>query len=309
MAIYDWTTASFLRMVLMKMFEYTAVPGNLVPIDKDSVASAIFDANWLKFTPQNPDFMRSFLMKPAKSKQEVVAQLDVVLPELHHFSDVENRILAVAAASMPRTPKFVAPRLYSGQLDVHQFKPDQFAAQFTQCPLNAGPLGVPLRVDLDKALETFLHPGKIVTTKQFWSFSDSMDIAVNYQNGIILTVEPPDDGSLVWETPCYVTPISDKATKIEWVFPLGTSFTVLATERREIRGVSVVMITLKQVRPIDQTGAIQPLCEVAFSKPLSSLFPSKLDIVLPNDRKPPATSIMIRRAWIWGAFILSVMLS
>ncbi|CAE6513433.1 unnamed protein product [Rhizoctonia solani] len=309
MAIYDWTTASFLRMVLMKMFEYTAVTGNPPPIDKDSVASAIFEANWLSYTPSNPEFMSSFLMKPAKTKQEVAAQLDVVLPELHHFSDVENRILAAAAASMPRTPKLITPLLYSGQLDVYQFKLDQFAAQFTQCPLNDGPPGVPLRIDLDQVLETFLHPGKVITTKQFWSFSDSMDTAMLFQNGIVLVAEPPDDDSFVWETPCYVTPISTMEEKIEWIFPLGTSFTVLATERREIHEVSVVVITLRQISPNNHTDATQPFCEASFSKLPSSLSPSKSDTVLPDDRKLSTFGVPHYKAWTWGAFALSVMLA
>ncbi|KAH7332621.1 hypothetical protein B0J17DRAFT_579982, partial [Rhizoctonia solani] len=146
MAIYDWTTASFIRMVIMKTFEYSAVHvgGIPPPIDKDSIASVIFSSNWLTFTPDNPDYMRIFLMVPAKSKQEILTQLDIVIPELQYFSAVENRLLAAAAASMPRTPKYSVPLLYSGQPDVHSFGLDHFGIEFTQCPANAGPAGVPL---------------------------------------------------------------------------------------------------------------------------------------------------------------------
>ncbi|KAH7332619.1 hypothetical protein B0J17DRAFT_678311 [Rhizoctonia solani] len=308
MVIHDWTTPSFARMVLMKMFEYTAIPGNPPPIDKDSVASLIFASNWLTYTPDNPDYMRVFLMKPAKSKQDILTQLEAVLSQLQHFSAVENRLLEVAAGSMPRTPKLSVPRLYSGQPDVHEFGMDRFGVGFTQCPLNAGPMGVPLEVGLDEALETFLHSGKVVTTKQVWSFSDSIKTAMSYQNGIVLIVEPPEDGSLLWEVPCYVTPLSWEADKIEWIFPLGTSFTVLATERREVQGVSVLVINLKQCASGGSSKTIQPLCEAMFSNFLPDLSPSRSKRVSSDDCRMPNTTVADRRAWVQRPSTLVIML-
>ncbi|CAE6505928.1 unnamed protein product [Rhizoctonia solani] len=303
MAMYDWTTASFARMVLMKMFEYTAISESPRPLDKASVASAIFNSNWLSFTPDNPDYMRSFLMAPAESEQEVLDQLEAVLPQLQHLSTVENRLLSIAASSMPRTPKASTPRLYSGQLDMHQFGLDRFGVQFTQCPLNAGPPGVSLRVDLEKSLETFLRPGSSITTKQVWSFSDSLDIAMSYQNGIVLVVQPPDDGSLVWETPCYVTPLSCEADKVEWIFPPGTTFTVLAIDRWEVHGSSVLGITLKQCTSSNQADATQPFCD---GTPLKHTPPSftltKSDRSLPHNRLSTDISIANCGEWALGSF-------
>ncbi|KDN34373.1 hypothetical protein RSAG8_12539, partial [Rhizoctonia solani AG-8 WAC10335] len=277
-------------------------------------ASAIFDSNWLSYKPDDPDYMRSFLMTPTQSKQGVLAQLETVLPRLQYLSAVENRLLSVAVASMPRTPKLSVPRLYSGQLDMHQFKLDQFGIQFTQCPLNTGPPGTPLQIDLNEALETFLQPGEAITTKQAWSLSDSLDIAMTYQNGIVLVVQPPDDGSLVWETPSYVTPLSCDPNKVEWIFPLGTTFTVLSTDHWDIHESSVLVITLKQSAPTDQTGVAQPSCKALFSKsqPISSW--QKSDTILPESCKASDSwkafdiDTTNRRAWFWSAVALFIIL-
>ncbi|KAK7046034.1 hypothetical protein VNI00_007029 [Paramarasmius palmivorus] len=252
MVTYDWTTASFARMVIPKMFEYAqmATPR---PIDTDSTASAIFDSNWPPYTPANADYMRSFLMVPAKSRQEVMNQLvgtsgsSGVQEALKRFTATQNSILSIAVHCLPRTPRFTTPYLYSGQLDMSQLHKDQFAAAFLQFELNKGPPGVILAQDFTVTTESLVQPYDIITTKQVWSFGDTLDIALHYQNGIILVINgnSPLSDSAVWDTPAFVTHLSNDLEKIEWVVPPGTSFLVTTSEWRVINGKQIYVIVLE----------------------------------------------------------------
>jgi hypothetical protein len=141
MAVYDWTTASFTRMVLMKVFEYTGVDQSPYPLDLDSVAQMIWESDWETFTASDQDFMRSFMMRPAKSLSEVTSQLRRVALDLQTFSAVENRLLAAATYSLSRTSVHAAPLLYSGQVDIQQMGMDRFGIDFLEYPGNAGPVG------------------------------------------------------------------------------------------------------------------------------------------------------------------------
>lgn len=53
-----------------------------------------------------------------------------------------------------------------------------FGIEFLQCPLNAGPTSVSLEIPLQAALDTYLQPGLLITTKMVWSFGDSLDEAM-----------------------------------------------------------------------------------------------------------------------------------
>ena len=86
MCLYDWTTASFTRMVLMKIFQYTDIGTAPYPLDLDSIADAIWESNWGTYTPQNADYMHSFMMTPASSLADVQAQLNGVWPSLYRLS-------------------------------------------------------------------------------------------------------------------------------------------------------------------------------------------------------------------------------
>jgi hypothetical protein len=67
MSIYDWTTADFARMVFYKIFGYTGIPQTPLPLDLASIANAIWTSDWPPYTPQNVDYMNSFMMTPATS--------------------------------------------------------------------------------------------------------------------------------------------------------------------------------------------------------------------------------------------------
>lgn len=244
MAVYDWTTASFTRVVLMKIFEYTSLGSAPYPLDQASIAAAIWESNWGTYTPQNVDYMNSFMMVPANSLQNVQNQLAQVAPALQTFSDVENRLLCAAFQSLPRTSIVSEPQLFSGQVDISQLGTEHFGIEFLQCPLNDGPVGTPLQIPLEVALDTYIQVGQVITSKMVWSFGSSLEEAMQYQNGIVLTANPPND-AWVWNTVSYITALSDDPNKIEYTFAPGSSFEVLAVAQTTVQGKQVWSITLQ----------------------------------------------------------------
>jgi hypothetical protein len=244
MAVYDWTTASFTRVVLMKIFEYTSLGSAPYPLDQASIAAAIWESNWGTYTPQNVDYMNSFMMVPANSLQNVQNQLAQVAPALQTFSDVENRLLCAAFQSLPRTSIVSEPQLFSGQVDISQLGTEHFGIEFLQCPLNDGPVGTPLQIPLEVALDTYIQVGQVITSKMVWSFGSSLEEAMQYQNGIVLTANPPND-AWVWDTVSYITALSDDPTKIEYTFAPGSSFEVLAVAQTTVQGKQVWSVTLQ----------------------------------------------------------------
>lgn len=244
MAIYDWTTADFTRLVLMRIFAYTGLGQPPYPLDLASIATAIWESNWGTYNPQNADYMRSFLMQPASSEADVQTQLNNVATQLQQFVEVENRLLAAAFQAMPRTAVTAKPQLFSGQMDIYQLGMEHFGIEFLECPLNAGPAGTPLTIPFDQVVTSYAAPGRTITTKMVWSFGDSMSEAMTYQNGIVLVVNPPAN-AWVWDAAAYVTPLSDDPTKIEYTFAPGTSFLVQSVEPTEVNGKAVTVITMQ----------------------------------------------------------------
>lgn len=230
MSVYDWTTASFARMVFMKIFQYTSIPETPLPLDLASIAEMIWESDWDSYTPSDPDYMNSFMMTPANSLENVTAQLNGIYNQLQRFSDVENRLLMAAVQSLPRTSILAKPYLFSGQVDIAQMGVDRFGIEMLEFPGNAGPVGTPLEVEFSTALASFVKPGSTITTKMVWSFTDSVSDAMHYSNGILLVVEPPEADSLVWDSTAYITDLSNGPTKIEYVFPPGSRFLVLSVE-------------------------------------------------------------------------------
>lgn len=249
MSIYDWTTADFARMVFYKIFAYTSIAQSPVPLDLPSIANAIWTSAWPPYVPQNADYMNSFMMTPANSYEEVLSQLQNNYLQVQSFNEAENRLVAAAFASMPRTSVIAEPLLYSGQVDIQNLGSQHFAPEFLQFPLNGGPVGVTLEMPLSQALDTFIVPGALLTTKMVWSFGSSIQEAMQYQNGIILIAQPPAD-SLVWDTVSYITPLSDDPTKIEYTFAPGTSFLVKNVEQQTINNDPVTIITLEPQAPL-----------------------------------------------------------
>ncbi|KAF7965013.1 hypothetical protein HWV62_1056 [Athelia sp. TMB] len=233
MIVYDWTTPSFVRMVLPMVFQYTDLPQNPFPLDEDSIALMIWRSNWEEYQPSDPDYMRSFFMEPADSLEDVATQLPKISSRLQQSAIVANRLLHAAAYALPRTPVLAKPYLYSGQVDIQDMGTSRFGACFYEFSGNAGPIGQPLEVQLPAALDSFLRPGSIITTKMTWSFTDTIEDAMSHSNGILLIAEP-QIGCVVWEEGAYVTDLSVESTKTEYIFTPESRFRVQAHEEWDL---------------------------------------------------------------------------
>lgn len=257
MVIYDWTTPSFARMVLWDMFRYSGiVVEGVSPVDHHSLARAIWTSNWGSYTAQNADFMASLLMKPAWSQLEVELQLLGVRQKLKKAVEVEDRLLAAAMQSLPRTSILSKPQLFSGQLDMDHLEIDDFGIEFTECPANNGPIRQPLEDSLQTALSTYLAEGKAITTKVTWSFTDSLQDAMHYSNGIVLVLNPSYE-SRVWETASYVTPLSNDPEKTEYTTPPGSRFLIQSMEQANHQGRELLVLTLQPMSLVT-TGVKSP---------------------------------------------------
>ncbi|KAL7941984.1 Phospholipase/Carboxylesterase domain-containing protein [Trichoderma barbatum] len=250
MCLYDWTTPSFSRLVLFKIFQYTGIDSGIAalphPLDRESLALNIWQSNFSVYTPQDADYMRAFLMQPAHSLDNLTAQLEAVIDEVYKFSEIENRLLTIAMESMPRTSVASKPRLFSGQVDMEQLGTDRFGIEFDECPLNEGPVGVELAHSLTDALASYVSVGSTITTKMAWSFTDNMEDAMHYANGIVLVLNPSSDEWL-WDSVSFVTPLSDDPVKIEYTAAPGTKFEIQSVQHSTISGTSVTIIGLEPV--------------------------------------------------------------
>ncbi|KAI4162393.1 MAG: hypothetical protein LQ342_003959 [Letrouitia transgressa] len=253
MSVYDWTTPSFVRLVYLKIFQYTSVKHTPFPLDLRSIAEKIYATNWGTYNPHDADFMNSFMMSPASSLRYVQAQLDVVAPMLHESSDAQNRLIAAAMQAMPRTSSFAHAQLFSGQMDIRELGFDYFGIEFLECPLNAGPIGQPLIQAFETALASYVSPGKTITTKMIWSFTDTMEDALHYSNGIVIVAKHLAN-SVVWNTASYITPLSDDPAKAEYTFPPGSKFKILSIDTITYQGKQIVVIELQPLDSMPQEG-------------------------------------------------------
>ncbi|KAF7795299.1 hypothetical protein EIP86_006453 [Pleurotus ostreatoroseus] len=282
LSVYDWTTASFARMVFMEIFQYTSIAVTPFPLDQPSIATEIWESNWGSYVPSDAVYMNSFMMKPAASQQEVASQLASVAPQLHEFSNVQNRLFTAAVQSFPRTSVITKPHLFSGQVDIYQLGLDHFGIEFLECPLNAGPVTQSLQINFASATSSYISAGNVITTKMVWSFTDSMDDAMHYQNGIILVANVPDDRSWVWETAAHITPLSDDPAKTEYTFVPGSRFKVLSISQATVQDKQVAVINLQPLPPTMTVPSgpnrrdelpVAPLTAEAFTRKASAYSP------------------------------------
>lgn len=244
MSMYDWTTASFSRSVFFKVFQYTSLP-HPYPLNNSDLANMIWESNWGTYNPHDKDFMNSFMMVPADTEADVRAQVDTLALQLQKFSDIENRLLAAAIEAMPRTDIFSTPMLYSGQVDIYQMGTSRFGIEFLESPINSGPIKEEMVYPLEEAISSFASPHSHITTKMVWSFTDSVNDAMHYQNGILLMCGMPSSNDYVWDIPAYTTPLSDGPDKIEWTFPPNTKFLVTNAYTATISQKTVQVIVLE----------------------------------------------------------------
>lgn len=242
MAVYDWTTADFTRIDLMRLFTYTGVENQ--PLDLDSIADGIWTSNWNTYNPRNKYYMNSFMMQPADSLDDVRSQLEEKKETLYTCNLGEIDVLLSALRSLPRTTCLSKPALYSGQVAIFNLGTHHFATYFEEMPANHDASLPSLDMPLTQALDSFIEPGKTVTLKTFMAFTDTYEDARHYSNGIILIVHPPA-GAVTWEHTAYVTPLSDGPDKTEYLFEVGTRFDVIDVQRNGDDGNVVITLNVQ----------------------------------------------------------------
>ena len=235
-SVYDWTTASFMRIVMFRFFVYTGIEGG--PLDLATIANVIWSSNWPPFTPQNKDYMHSFLMLPADSEAEVHQQLDQLHNRLQYFCNVQNRLLKACFYSFPRTSVYRVPHLYSGQPDISNLGLERFAAEFLEFPGNSGPVGTPMQMPFQYALQTVFKVSDTITTKGVMSFTEYREEAMEYSNGILLVLNPAP-GAIVWERASYITALSDDPEKNEYTFSPGSKFLIQRVQQETVNSKEV----------------------------------------------------------------------
>lgn len=293
MVAYDWTTASFARMVLIKLFQYTSCAAASkqcpAPLDQYGIANAIWTSNWDTFTSQDPDYMRTFMMKPAWCLLEVELQLLSVREKIQRASEIENRLLSAAIQSLPRTSIFSKSQLFSGQPDMTSLDVENFGTSFVECPSNKGPVSKPLRDNLKNAISTYLAEGKIITTKAVWSFTDSIEGAIHYSNGILL-VANFSKASCVWDTTSYITPLSTDPEKIEYTFMAGSHFEVQSVDEATLMSKEILVITIHPaVRRQNPNADSSNVDEVSLPHQLKKGEAARLVETCNPSREPPHT--------------------
>lgn len=240
-SVYDWTSPSFVRNLLFKFFAYTGIVDK--PLDRRTIANVIWTSDWLPFTPRDVDYMRSFLMTPADSEDNVRSQLSVVHEQLHAYSEAQNNILRNAFYAMPRTSVRKVPQLFSGQPDISNLELYHFAPQFCEFPGNAGPTDLPMRMPFEEALQMIFKVNNTITTKAITSFTEYRHHAMKYSNGILLVLNPPP-GAVIWEKASYITPLSDDPGKNEYTLTPGCELLIQRVHRATFSGKQVWVFTM-----------------------------------------------------------------
>lgn len=245
LSIYDWTTADFFRLDIFHFYRYTALPGS--PASDDDIIKAISTTSWAPYTPADKVFMHSMMMDPISEpyQEGIAAQYPNIKQPLIQYLDALGRVTTAAMQSMPRTSVLSKPELYSGQVDVSNLGPEALATYFLQYPGNNGPEGSPMGMPVEQALAGFMQPGSVINLKSVMSFTDSLEDAQRYSNGIIVRIKPLP-GSDVWTQCAYITSLSNEVNKIEYTFPEGSAFKVNDYEKQVTDNREYVVIYLEE---------------------------------------------------------------
>ena len=106
-------------------------------------------------------------------------------------------------------------------------------------------------MNLDDALSSFMAPGNIVTLKSFISFTDNLEDAMHYQNGIVLKLSPPPSANTWGEGITYTTYLSDESDKIEYPFSPGAQLQINSFEKQVINDKEVTSIDITFLGVVD----------------------------------------------------------
>lgn len=224
MSLYDWTSSDFIRQDLFNQLQYTAVPGH--PLDLRTMARVIFGCSYPGYSYKDANFMNQFLMRPATSEQDIYDQLLTVYERIKPLAIAEMKVYenAVLALEPPRVDLY--PQLYRGAMSMSGgYNTGDFSPSMFEFPGNAGPTDEPLYQLFDDALNGILSVGSVITTKGPWSFSNDMDGAKKWQNGILITLNPPP-GATVWPGCADITQFSINPQTFEIDMPPPTRYRI-----------------------------------------------------------------------------------
>ena len=211
--------------------ESRAEPLNIAPCQRMGYAS---DCGLHKFIH---DKTLEIIGKRETTEQERCSQASWV-------SDVENRPLSAAALSLS-CPAFKSHiQLFSGQVDIYQLGLDHFGIEFLDRPLSKGLVGQPLIYAFADAIASYMSRGKTLTKKTVWSFTDAMEDALHYFNGILLVANHAGN-SRVWDQAACVAEPSDNPKKTEYVFMPWFQFGVQSVDTARVDDKQVVVVTLR----------------------------------------------------------------
>lgn len=242
MALYDWTSSDFIRQDVFSQLQYTGVAGS--PLDLVTMASVIWGCNYPGYSAQDANFMNQFTMQPAYSLQEVYDQLQDVaetvkplaMAEMDVFKNAILRLNPLTVAECPYLYRGAMPM--SGGYDTGDFAPSMF-----EFPGNEGPTFAPLYQAFSEALDGILKPGSIITTKGPWSFSNDLAGAKVWQNGILITLNPPV-GAKYWPGCADITEFSLNPETFEVNMPPPTRYRIDSYEWTTIEDKPVCHFTM-----------------------------------------------------------------
>ncbi|MEM7792577.1 MAG: hypothetical protein AAF546_14325 [Verrucomicrobiota bacterium] len=242
MAIYDWTSANFIRQDLFHQLQYTGIDGH--PLDLATIARVIWGCDYPGYSPSDPNFMNQFTMKPASSEADVYEQLLNVYQTIKPLAIAEMNVLKIALLNLNQPTVAAYPQLYRGAMPMTGgYNTSDFSPSMFEYGGNAGPISDPLVQAFNDALEDTLAPGRIITTKGPWSFSNDLDGAKVWQNGILITCNPPE-GAIVWPSCADITPFSLNPDTFEINVPAVSRYRINSYEWITIKDKPVCHFTM-----------------------------------------------------------------
>ncbi|MFC1234948.1 hypothetical protein [Vibrio sp. F74] len=241
MCLYDWTSPDFIRTDAFNQFAYSAIKG--FPLDLGSLAETIWACDYPSCTAKDANFMNMFLMKPAKSEEDVRKQLEPVATQIQKYAIAETTLQINALLKLPKVSSKEYPLLYRGGMAISGNTLKDFAPSLREYPGNAGPITEPLTYPFEDALDDMLKPGSIITLKTPWSFSNDLNGAKVWQRGVLITCKPPEEYD-EWPGGADITDFSLNPDTFEVNFPPNTRFKIESYEWIVIEGKPVCHFTM-----------------------------------------------------------------
>lgn len=142
MALYDWTSSSFIRQDLFHQLQYTGVADH--PLDLKRIENVIWNCSYPGYSHSDANFMNQFMMKPATTEANVYQQLLEVYETVKPLAIAEMNVLKIALLNLDQPTVAEYPQLYrgampmSGGYDTSDFSPSMFEFEGNTEPTSDG---------------------------------------------------------------------------------------------------------------------------------------------------------------------------